>query len=91
MKILLIFLGLFVFSACAKKEWTKESLTKKCNADFKKRNQESELFTPAQLVLLCDCVAGKMFDNYKSEKEANKDTLGSKQIGSDCAQQVMQQ
>jgi hypothetical protein len=90
MKILLIFLTIFAFSACAKKEWTKESLMEKCNEDFKKRNDISELFTPAQLVLLCDCVAGKMFDNYKSEKEANMDTLGSKQIGSDCAQQIMQ-
>jgi len=91
MKILLLFLSIFFFSACAKKEWSKEYLTKKCNTDFKKRNEASELFTPAQLILLCDCVADKMFTNYKSEAEADKDEAGAEQIGIDCAQKIMQQ
>ena len=75
--------------SCGKKEWSKESLSKQCNSDFKKRNEVEKYFNESQLKELCDCVADKMFTRYKSKSEADEDTAGAKQIGSECATQVM--
>jgi hypothetical protein len=79
-----------MFTTCGKKEWSKDYIAKKCNDDFSKRSKINEIYSAAQVILLCDCIAEKMYTNYKSEAEANKDLEGNKQIGSDCAIEIMQ-
>ena len=75
---------------CAtKEEWTKDALVNKCLGDFNKRNDVEKKFTTLQSGLLCDCIAEKMTTKYKTAKQADKDEAGGRQIGQDCATEVM--
>jgi len=90
MKQLLLSILILSFIGCAPKEkWNKETLQNKCLADFNKRNQVENKFNSFQIGILCDCIAGKMTTKYKSSKEADKDEEGGRQIGTDCAMEVM--
>ena len=90
MRTIILSAFVLVFVGC-KPAWTKESLVKRCNKDFKERNELQKVFTEKQLVSLCDCVADKMIKQYKSEAQADKDQAGAEKIGRDCATDVMQQ
>ena len=90
MRKLLLSILILSLVGCAKKEkWTKDALVNKCLGDFNKRNDVEKKFTTLQIGLLCDCVAEKMTTKYKSSKEADKDEEGSRQVGMDCATEVM--
>jgi hypothetical protein len=90
-KLMLPLVILFVFASfvACKKPWSKDYLTKKCNTDFKKRNDTAKYFDSTQLVQLCDCIADKMVTRYKSEADADKDSKGAEEIGRDCALTVL--
>jgi hypothetical protein len=89
MKAVILSVLILAIAGCGKKEWNKEYLETKCNKEFTKKNAKEKLFTDEQLKTLCDCVAGKMVTQYKSEAEADKDAAGSSEIGRECAMQVM--
>ena len=90
MKKLLLSILILSFIGCTQKEkWTKDAMVNKCLGDFNKRNEKEKKFSSLQIGLLCDCVAEKMTTKYKSSKEADKDEQGAKQMGMDCAMEVM--
>jgi hypothetical protein len=76
---------MFLTLVSCKSQWNKATLEKKCNTDFSKRDDIKQYFNDAQMKELCSCVADQMLAKYKSEAEANKDTVGAKQIGEECA------
>lgn len=90
MRTLLIAVLLLTLAGCAKKEWSKEYLVKKCNKELGKQAELNSLINKEQLAGICDCVAGKMLSRYKSESEADKDEAGAKKIGEECALEVLQ-
>jgi hypothetical protein len=84
--------ALFVIglTACSsKKNWTKEYVHTKCAKGLEEKNKEKKLLSDAQIDSMCDCMADKMITQYKSEAEADKDIPGSRQIGTDCAREIM--
>lgn len=90
MRKLLLSILILSFIGCAPNEkWTKDAVQNKCLGDFNKRNDEEKKFNSFQIGQLCDCIAEKMTTKYKSSKEADKDEEGSKQMGMDCAMEVM--
>ncbi|MDZ4807413.1 MAG: hypothetical protein SGI96_04005 [Bacteroidota bacterium] len=87
---LLLLIIIILFMGCAtKEEWTKDALVNKCLGDFTKRNEKEKKFSTLQIGLLCDCITEKMTTKYKTAKEADKDEAGGRQIGQDCATEVM--
>jgi hypothetical protein len=89
MKKIIPFLIVIAFAGCAKKEWSKDYLVKKCNKEMKKNSDINGKVSDENLGKICDCVADKMITNYKSESEANKDESGAQKIGTDCAMEVL--
>lgn len=79
------------FIGCAGKDtWTKDYLVNDCLKEFTKRNEEQKMFNTMQLANLCDCASDRMLVKYKSKREFDKDKDGASQIGSECAQEIMQ-
>lgn len=89
MKKLLPFVVIIVLAGCGKKEWTKESVSKRCLKGLQEKNSVNKLLNDEKKETICDCIAGKMIANYTSEAEANKDTRGAAEIGKDCTISVM--
>jgi len=89
MKKVIPFLLVIALVGCAKKEWSKDYLVKKCNKEMKKNPEVNGLISAENMGKICDCVAGKMVVKYKSESEADKDKTGAGEIGQDCAMEVM--
>ena len=78
------------FTGCAKKEWNKNYVTKKC---IKSLDDEPDLkgkLTTEQTNSICDCVADRMLAKYKSEAESEKDQGAAEMMGQECAIQVLQ-
>ncbi|MCY7310285.1 MAG: hypothetical protein LH619_05870 [Chitinophagaceae bacterium] len=88
-KLLLLIITILFMGCATKEEWTKDALVNKCLGDFTKRNEKEKKFSTLQIGLLCDCIAEKMTTKYKTAKEADKDEAGGRQIGQDCATEVM--
>jgi len=83
---------ILLFTGCAGKDtWTKDYLVNDCLKEFTKRNEEQKMFNTMQLAKLCDCASKKMLVKYKSKREFDKDKEGAGEIGSECAQQIMQE
>lgn len=89
MQRLLLMILVLSFTACSKKKWDKDTMVNDCLGDFTKKNEKEERFTTMQIAYLCDCVSEKMLIKYKSAKEADKDEEGVKEIGSNCAKEVL--
>jgi hypothetical protein len=89
MKKLLLGMTLLSLVSCAKKQWSKDYLVKKCNKEMKNNKEVNGLVSDENLGKICDCVSEKMFIKYKSESEADKDKMGAEQIGKDCAMAVL--
>lgn len=90
MRIVVIAVILLSLASCGRKEtWTKEALVNKCLKSFNEKNEKEKIFSSLQIGQLCDCVAEKMKNNYKSGADADKDEEGAKKIGQDCATEVM--
>jgi len=82
-------LFLFTLLSCGKKEWSKDSLVKKCKSELGKKNEAEHVMSSENLDKICDCSAGKMMERYKSQAEADKDEAGAQQIGQECATEVL--
>lgn len=90
-KVVFVLFVIGLVSCSSKKQWSKEYVEKNCNADLSRKNEKEKLFNDEQVKTLCDCVAGKMVTQFKSQAEADKDLAGSRQIGTDCTLEVLQQ
>lgn len=89
MKKIIPFILFVALAGCAKKEWSKDYLVNKCNKEMKKNNEVNGVVSTENIEKICDCVAGKMMAEYKSEAEADKDEAGAKEIGRVCAMEVL--
>lgn len=89
MQRLLLMTLVLSFIACTTKKWDKDTLVNDCLGDFTKKNEKEKRFTTMQIAYLCDCVAEKMLVKYNSAKEADKDEQGAKEMGSNCAREVL--
>jgi hypothetical protein len=88
MKIV-FFAALFLtLVSCSNKEWSKDYISKKCKTEMRK-NEQSKIINDEQLSKICDCAGDKMITKYKSEAEANRDTLGMQDIPLSCALEVL--
>jgi hypothetical protein len=85
-KLLIPTLAIFLFS-CAAKPWNKEAAKKWCMQDNKKYIDDGSV-TTEKAEKICDCVAEKMFANYKSEAELNADKYHQMIVGKECVEAV---
>lgn len=89
MKKIIPFILVVALAGCAKKEWSKDYLTKKCNKEMMK-NDNSGMVGKDKIEKICDCVADKMMTRYKSEADANRagEAAGAA-LGRECAMEVL--
>ncbi len=87
-----IFLAFFIVSlvGCSKKKpWTKDSVVNDCLRELNKKNEQEKRFSGMQIPYLCDCMAEKLVEKYRSDAESSKDKEGVTKISMDCVLEVM--
>jgi hypothetical protein len=86
-----LFFGIAILSlvSCAKKKWDKETLKADCIKEMKKDKNAGKLFTPEMGEKICDCAAEKTVATYKTEADASNDKPALKEIGRDCALELL--
>jgi hypothetical protein len=85
-KSLIPILAVFLLS-CTTKPWNKEAAKKWCMQDNKKYIDDGTV-TTAKAEKICDCVAEKMFANYKFEAALNADKYNQMLVGKECVEAV---
>jgi uncharacterized lipoprotein YehR (DUF1307 family) len=76
-------------AACGKKEWSKKYVYDDCMKEMGKSKEAAAVFSKDKMEKICDCSAGKTVEKFKSESDAKKDTDGLKEIGKECAMEVL--
>lgn len=89
MKTIIPVLLVLVLSACSKKEWSKKYVYDDCMLEMGKSEAATGMFSKEKMEKICDCSADKTVEKFKSESDAKKDTEGLKQIGKECAMEVL--
>ena len=89
MKKLIPVLLVVVLAACGKNEWSKKYVYDDCMKEMTKNEQAAKMFSKEKMEKICDCSAGKTVDKFKSESDAKNNTDGLKEIGKECAMEVL--
>ncbi len=87
-KIIPIFL-LVVLAACGKKEWSKKYVYDDCMKEMGKSKEAAAVFSREKMEKICDCSAVKTVAKFTSESDAKKNIEEMKEIGKECAMEVL--
>ena len=86
-----LFFGIALLSlvSCAKKKWDKETVKADCIKQMKDSKKAKGLISDEMSEKICDCAAEKTVSTFKTESDANKDKPALKEIGKNCALELM--
>lgn len=87
MKKVIYPLILIILNSCTTQPWNKEAAKKWCMQDNKKYIDDGSV-TTEKAAKICDCIAEKMFANYKSEAELSADKYNQMLVGKECVETV---
>jgi hypothetical protein len=82
MKIILLPIALVFFCGCQEKPWNKASIKKECM-----KSAQEGVYTNEQKLrveTICDCYSDKMLERFKSEQEANENSLDLIYLINEC-------